>query len=67
MVLLGAILVHIVLIWGFAAGLGHELVKFVAPPLDTSIIEEAKVDDKPPQPPHHTTTRMACWPYGRVE
>lgn len=51
MVLVGAVVLHIILIWGFAAGLGHELVKFVAPPLDTSIIEEAKVDDKPPPPP----------------
>jgi len=51
MVLIGAIVLHIILIWGFAAGLGHELVKFVAAPLDTSIIEEAKVDDKPPPPP----------------
>jgi protein TonB len=51
MVLIGAIVLHIILIWGFASGLAHDLVKFVAPPLDTSIIEEAKVDDKPPPPP----------------
>lgn len=51
MVLLGAIVLHIILIWGFAAGLGHELVKYVAPPLDTTIIEETKVEDKPPPPP----------------
>ncbi len=51
MVLLGAIVLHVVLIWGFAAGLGHELVKFVAPPLDVSTIDEAKVDEEPPPPP----------------
>lgn len=51
MVLAGAVVLHVFLIWGFAAGLGHELVKFVAPPLDTTIIEEAKVEDKPPPPP----------------
>jgi protein TonB len=51
MVLVGAIVLHVILIWGFAAGLGHELVKFVAPPLDVSTIDEAKVDEEPPPPP----------------
>ena len=51
MVLIGAVVLHVVLIWGFAAGLAHDLVKFVAPPLDTKIIEETKVEDKPPPPP----------------
>ncbi len=51
MVLLGAIALHILLIWAFNAGLGHALVKFIAPPLETSIIQEEKVVDKPPPPP----------------
>lgn len=50
-ILLGAVVLHILLIWGFASGLAHDLVKFVAPPLDTTIIQEEQVKEEAPPPP----------------
>jgi protein TonB len=51
MVFIGAVLLHVLLIWGFASGLAHNLVKFVAPPLDTTIIKEEQVKEEAPPPP----------------
>jgi len=44
--------VHVVLIWGFNAGLTDIMVEKVLGPMTTDIIEEKKVEeDKPPPPP----------------
>ena len=51
LVLIGAIVLHVLLIWGFASGLAHDLVKFIAPPLDTTIIKEEQVKEEAPPPP----------------
>ena len=43
--------VHVLLIYAFATGLATKAVNLIAPPLDTTIIEEDKNLDEPPPPP----------------
>lgn len=42
---------HAFLVWAFASGLAKRVVEFVAPPIETSIIDEIKTNDEPPPPP----------------
>ena len=50
-VLVGIVLLHVFLIYAFASGLAHRVVTAVAPPLETTIIEEVQKRDIPPPPP----------------
>jgi protein TonB len=42
---------HVLLIWALANGLAHRVVELIAPPIETSLIEEIKKQDTPPPPP----------------
>lgn len=46
---------HILLVWGLANGLAHRVVELIAPPIETSLIEEIKKQDLPPPPPSSRT------------
>jgi protein TonB len=50
-VLVGIVLLHVFLIYAFASGLAHRIVAAVAPPLQTTIIEEVQKRDAPAPPP----------------
>jgi periplasmic protein TonB len=44
--------VHVLLIYAFASGLAMKAVEMIAPPIDTTIIdEEVELDEPPPPPP----------------
>ena len=45
------VLLHIFLIYAFASGLAHSIVVAMAPPLETTIIEEVQKRDVPAPPP----------------
>jgi periplasmic protein TonB len=42
---------HVLLVWGLANGLAHRVVELLAPPIETSLIDEIKKQDTPPPPP----------------
>jgi protein TonB len=50
-VFLGIVLLHAFLIYAFSSGLAHRIVTAVAPPLETTIIEEVQKRDLPAPPP----------------
>lgn len=43
--------VHVLLIYAFASGLATQAINLIAPPIDTTIIDEDKNVDEPPPPP----------------
>ena len=47
----GIALLHVFLIYAFASGLAHRIVTAVAPPLETTIIQEVQKRDAPAPPP----------------
>ncbi len=50
-VFLGIVLLHGFLIYAFASGLAHRIVEAVAPPLETTIIQEVQKHDVAAPPP----------------
>jgi protein TonB len=50
-VFVAIVLLHVFLIYAFASGLAHRIVEAVAPPLQTTIIEEVQKHDVAPPPP----------------
>ena len=51
MVLAAIIAFHLLLVYGLVSGLARKVVQVIIPPLDTTLIEEIKPEDKPPPPP----------------
>jgi protein TonB len=49
--LLAIIGVHIVVIYAFATGLGHQFIKELQPPLIADFLKDARPNDTPPPPP----------------
>ncbi len=43
--------IHAVFIWVLNSGLGKAIVEFVAPPVETEIVDEQPEDEEPPPPP----------------
>jgi len=50
-VFLGIVGVHVLLIYAFSSGLAMKAVELIAPPIDTTIIDEEVKQDEPPPPP----------------
>jgi len=43
--------IHVMFIWVLNSGLGKAMVEFVAPPVETEIVDEEIEDEEPPPPP----------------
>jgi protein TonB len=43
--------IHAAFIWGLNSGLGKAIVEFVAPPVETEIVDEKPEEEEPPPPP----------------
>ena len=43
--------IHAMFIWVLNSGLGKAIVEFVAPPVETEILDEEIEDEEPPPPP----------------
>lgn len=50
-VLIAIILLHVLLAYGLATGLARRAMEMIAPPIQTTIIEEVQQHDLPPPPP----------------
>src|ERR1700761_1636632 len=50
-VLFAIIGLHVFIVWAFATGLAHRAIELVAPPIQTSVVEEVQKNDEPPPPP----------------
>ena len=50
-VLIGIILLHVLLAYGLATGLARRAMEIIAPPIQTTIVEEVQQHDLPPPPP----------------
>jgi protein TonB len=51
MVFIGVIGLHVILVWALASGFAMKIVETVAPPIETSLIEETMEEEAPPPPP----------------
>jgi len=45
------LVVHVLLVWGFASGLATRVLDVIAPPIQTDIVQEVAKRDQPPPPP----------------
>src|SRR5437762_6386062 len=43
--------VHLFLAWALATGLARRVMEVIAPPIQTDIVEEKKLEKEPPPPP----------------
>ena len=50
-VLVAIILLHVLLAYGLATGLARRAMEIIAPPIQTTIVEEVQQHDLPPPPP----------------
>ncbi len=45
------VIIHVLFFWVLSSGLGKAIVEFVAPPVETEIVEELPDEEEPPPPP----------------
>jgi len=45
------VLLHVLLLYAFSAGLANKVLNVIAPPIQTDIVQEVKERDQPPPPP----------------
>jgi protein TonB len=45
------LIIHVLFVWVLASGLGKQIVEFVAPPVETEIVDEKPEEEEPPPPP----------------
>jgi periplasmic protein TonB len=45
------VVIHAIFLWGLTSGLGKAIVEFVAPPVETEIVEDLPEEEEPPPPP----------------
>ena len=45
------VIIHVLFVWTLNSGLGTAIVEFVAPPVETEILEDQPEDEEPPPPP----------------
>src|SRR3984957_15359321 len=50
-VLIAIIVLHVLLAYGLATGLARRAMEIIAPPIQTTIVEEVQQHDLPPPPP----------------
>src|SRR2546429_1352691 len=50
-VLVTIIALHVFIAWALATGLARRALEVIAPPIQTDIVEERKVEKEPPPPP----------------
>src|SRR6266513_462899 len=58
-VLVTIIALHVFIAWALATGLARRALEVIAPPIQTDIVEERKVEKEPPPPPPRPSSRTA--------